>query len=329
MKLWAILEDSRNDSMITWSPDGQKVCILDDQRFAYQLLPKYFKHCNLSSFVRQLYSYGFKKVMSIKNGTMVAVNNSPMEFQHPYFIQRKPELLVNIQRKVPTPKEPAAGSIDLQAMLSEFRAVREHQNNISLKLDTMARDSTYLIKRMASLQKKDNQQQQHVLSQILQIIVNWMSEKGRLDAERKRSQNDASEAPRPKNSRPQARSAMEGRETAAVPGHSADRKDLIVTPKIEGEAGGAAGTSNGQAVVHERRGTRKELQAFLNFFCSNTVEIGALLSEKFNSISEILTETFVPERQDLDVKFEGALDGSLKNVSGRGFFTYWQRDVRQ
>ncbi|XP_032993986.1 heat shock factor protein 3-like isoform X2 [Lacerta agilis] len=308
--------------------------------------------------------------MSIRNGTMAAVNNSPMEFQHPHFMQRKPELLANIQRKVPTPKEPTASSRDLQAMLSELQAMREQQNNISIKLDAMARGNTSLKKGIASLQQNDNQQK-HVLSQILQFIVNWMSEKGREDAQRKRRQNDASEAPPPKDSRPQAHSAMENRETAAVPGPSADRKDLIVTRNnMGGEAGGAVGANSGQAVVHERRGTReaqvpatgdtsankgpqtvdtprqttaaqigamkllsafaayvngkkaqsssspdrKKMQDFLNFFSANTVELGALLSEKFNCISEIVTETFVPELQDLDVDSAGALDCSLENL---------------
>ncbi|CAI5793922.1 Hypothetical predicted protein [Podarcis lilfordi] len=267
----------------------------------------------------------------MRNETTVTFNNSPMEYQHPQFNKGKPELLASIQRKVYTRKEPAASSEkDQQAMLAEFRAMREQQDGISTKLDTVTRDTTSVLEGVGSLQQKEDQQQD-VLSQILQIIMNCMSETGRQDVQRKRPWNDASEAPRPKNSRPQAHSAMKDRETAAVPGHSADHRNLIVTRNnMEGEAGGAAGANNGQAVVREPHGTGEEGQDFLNLLISNTVKIDTELSEEEqNNISEILSQNFVPKIQDQNVDSAGTLDYSLENISGRGFFTDWQRDVGQ
>ncbi|OBS65523.1 hypothetical protein A6R68_05937, partial [Neotoma lepida] len=35
-------------------PNGQSFLVLDEQRFAKEILPKYFKHNNMASFVRQL-----------------------------------------------------------------------------------------------------------------------------------------------------------------------------------------------------------------------------------------------------------------------------------
>ncbi|KAM4802185.1 heat shock factor protein 1-like [Urocitellus parryii] len=40
--------------------NGQSFLVLDEQRFAKEILPKYFKHNNMASFVRQLNMYGFR-----------------------------------------------------------------------------------------------------------------------------------------------------------------------------------------------------------------------------------------------------------------------------
>ncbi|PIO37964.1 hypothetical protein AB205_0006000, partial [Aquarana catesbeiana] len=80
--------------------DGQNFCILDDQRFSKEILPKYFKHNNLSSFIRQLNMYGFRKVMSLESGLVRTEGGSAIEFQHPSFKKGRAELLENIKRKV-------------------------------------------------------------------------------------------------------------------------------------------------------------------------------------------------------------------------------------
>ncbi|XP_071425470.1 heat shock factor protein 3-like isoform X2 [Pithys albifrons albifrons] len=99
-KLWALLEDPHSDDVICWSRNGENFCILDEQRFAKELLPKYFKHNNISSFIRQLNMYGFRKVIALENGIITAEKSSVIEFQHPFFKQGKAHLLENIKRKI-------------------------------------------------------------------------------------------------------------------------------------------------------------------------------------------------------------------------------------
>lgn len=53
-KAWEMLEQPGLDHIIRWRPDGTSFEILDEPLFCSQLLPRYFKHSNFSSFVRQV-----------------------------------------------------------------------------------------------------------------------------------------------------------------------------------------------------------------------------------------------------------------------------------
>lgn len=47
--------------LIHWNSEGNSFIIREVDGFSKKLLPKYFKHSNYSSFVRQLNMYGFHK----------------------------------------------------------------------------------------------------------------------------------------------------------------------------------------------------------------------------------------------------------------------------
>ncbi|KAL7720079.1 Heat shock transcription factor [Entamoeba marina] len=90
-KLYSLVNSPEHSHLITWSEQhkGQAFCVLDTVAFSQDILPKHFKHSNISSFVRQLNIYGFHKLES-KNGTC---------FKHENFIKNRPDLLENIKRK--------------------------------------------------------------------------------------------------------------------------------------------------------------------------------------------------------------------------------------
>ncbi|NXM30261.1 HSF1 protein, partial [Oxyruncus cristatus] len=79
---------------------GSSFHVFDQGQFAKEVLPKYFKHNNMASFVRQLNMYGFRKVVHIEQGGLVKPEKDDTEFQHPYFIRGQEHLLENIKRKV-------------------------------------------------------------------------------------------------------------------------------------------------------------------------------------------------------------------------------------
>ena len=56
------------DNLICWTDDGNSFTIKNQGEFTKTLLPYYYKHSNMASFVRQLNMYGFHKVMSVESG---------------------------------------------------------------------------------------------------------------------------------------------------------------------------------------------------------------------------------------------------------------------
>lgn len=56
-KTYQLVDDHTNDDVISWNEDGSTFVVWNPTEFARDLLPKYFKHNNFSSFVRQLNTY--------------------------------------------------------------------------------------------------------------------------------------------------------------------------------------------------------------------------------------------------------------------------------
>uniref|UniRef100_A0A915KID1 HSF-type DNA-binding domain-containing protein n=1 Tax=Romanomermis culicivorax TaxID=13658 RepID=A0A915KID1_ROMCU len=106
LKLWKLVDDGKYEQSIGWDESGLTFRIKEPYKFSLEILPQYFKHSNLNSFVRQLNMYGFRKVNSLERGSMKPPpeQGEPLEFQHPYFVRQRPELLDLIRRRTPSAK---------------------------------------------------------------------------------------------------------------------------------------------------------------------------------------------------------------------------------
>ncbi|PWN28250.1 winged helix DNA-binding domain-containing protein, partial [Jaminaea rosea] len=99
-KLRSMVDDPSTDSLITWQPTGLTFIVPNHVRFAKEVLPRFFKHNNFPSFVRQLNMYGFHKVPSLQQGSLKHEQDMEVwEFEERHFQRDRPELMGLMQRK--------------------------------------------------------------------------------------------------------------------------------------------------------------------------------------------------------------------------------------
>ncbi|XP_017547996.1 heat shock factor protein 2 [Pygocentrus nattereri] len=186
-KLWTLVEDSDTNEFICWSQEGNSFLVLDEQRFAKEILPKFFKHNNMASFVRQLNMYGFRKVMHIDTGVVKQERDGPVEFQHPYFKHGQDDLLEHIKRKVSNarPEDNKLRQEDLSKILSSVQIVHDKQESMDARLATLKRENEALWREMSDLRQKHAQQQQ-AIKELVQFIITLVQNNRMLNLKRKR-----------------------------------------------------------------------------------------------------------------------------------------------
>lgn len=208
-KLWTLVEDPETDPLICWSPSGTSFHVFDQGRFSKEVLPKYFKHNNMASFIRQLNMYGFRKVVHIEQGGLVKPERDDTEFQHPFFIRGQENQLENIKRKVTNvssvrQEDVKISAEDVNKILTDVQLMKGRQESIDSRIIAMKHENETLWREVANLRQK-HAQQQKVVNKLIHFLVTLVQSNRIMGVKRKipLMLNDSSSAHSlPKYSRP-------------------------------------------------------------------------------------------------------------------------------
>ncbi|KAL4317927.1 hypothetical protein GQ457_18G001410 [Hibiscus cannabinus] len=133
-KTFEMVEDPETDPIVSWSFDRNSFVVWDSYRLSEILLPKYFKHKNFSSFVRQLNTYGFRKIDSDR-----------WEFANEGFRGGKKDLLKNIKRRSRYTKRRRRlvctnNSTDDIGLETEVEVLKNNQNSMQSEVSELRRE---------------------------------------------------------------------------------------------------------------------------------------------------------------------------------------------
>ncbi|KAI8920069.1 hypothetical protein DFJ77DRAFT_427306, partial [Powellomyces hirtus] len=180
-KLYNMVTDPSTDGLIQWGPDGTTFIVQRHEDFARDVLPRFFKHNNFASFVRQLNMYGFHKIPHLQQGVLHSDGEPEMwEFSNPNFQRNQPDLLCLVSRKKGrdggedkdnnNQQHQNQATMDVNYIIQEIAAIKRHQLTISSDLKSIQRENQVLWSESVAVRDR-YQRQQETIDKILRFLA--------------------------------------------------------------------------------------------------------------------------------------------------------------
>lgn len=176
-KLMRMVDNPDTDYLISWTERGTSFVIKNQQQFTQSLLPYYYKHSNMASFIRQLNMYGFRKVIGLVAGALKG-EKEEQEFAHPFFLKGQEHILGRIKRKIQSAVSknnlpglhPSSSEERVTQILTEMQHLNAKQVDMEGRFADMKSENDALWGEVMNLRLKYSQQQQTVNK-----LINFLS----------------------------------------------------------------------------------------------------------------------------------------------------------
>ncbi|KAH0972098.1 hypothetical protein GBA52_024254 [Prunus armeniaca] len=213
LKTYMLVEDPSTDDVISWNDDGSAFVVWQPAEFARDLLPTLFKHSNFSSFVRQLNTYGFRKV-----------STSRWEFCNDKFRKGEKDQLCDIRRRkawaskqqpinnvalnqaaqaMPNQDEfdedqrsnsSTSSSSDYSSLVDENKRLKQENGVLSSELTSMKRKCKELLDLVAKCGDSAEKEEEENSERVPKLFGVRLEVEGETERKRKRKRAEISES---------------------------------------------------------------------------------------------------------------------------------------
>lgn len=169
-KTFDMVSNPELNIVVCWSEDGCAFTIKDVSEFTSKVLPRYFKHSNYASFVRQLNMYDFHKCR---------IDGQENAFTQPLFRRDSHHKLSEIRRKVSDNSYSlvpvSASKPEAQSIIHKLQKFKQAQDDLKTDLsalqqnyDSLNKQNKRLLSEIANVRKKEQR-----FENVLVVLANW------------------------------------------------------------------------------------------------------------------------------------------------------------